>query len=170
MTKYNSSECICPNKTNSNIIRVFDYFEYSSEHSKPSHFMHIDHIGIAVKNLDDAIRVYEKLLNTPCYKRETVESENVDTAFFRTGESKVELLGAASPESVIAKYVDKQGEGMHHVAFEVDDIRAEMKRLKNEGFTLLNEKPKEGADRKLVAFVHPKDNHGVLIELCQAIE
>lgn len=131
--------------------------------------MHIDHIGIAVKDLEAAVKVYEKLLNTTCYKRETVESEKVETAFFRTGESKVELLGASSPDSVIATYIEKKGEGMHHVAFEVDDIEAELKRLRSEGFTILNEKPKKGADNKLVAFVHPKDNCGVLVELCQSI-
>jgi methylmalonyl-CoA/ethylmalonyl-CoA epimerase len=131
--------------------------------------MHIDHIGIAVKDLEAAVKIYEKLLNTPCYKRETVESEKVETAFFQTGESKVELLGASSPDSVIATYIEKKGEGMHHVAFEVDDIEAELKRLRNEGFTILNEKPKTGADNKLVAFVHPKDNCGVLVELCQSV-
>ena len=131
--------------------------------------MHIDHIGIAVRNLKEAIETYEKLLNTECYKTEVVEEQKVDTAFFKTGESKVELLGATSPDSVIAKYVEKQGEGMHHVAFEVDDIRAEIARLKEEGFRVLNDEPKTGADNKLVAFVHPKDNNGVLIELCQSI-
>lgn len=129
--------------------------------------MHIDHIGIAVKDLKEAIETYEKLLNTKCYKTEEVEEQQVDTAFFKTGESKVELLGATSPDSVIAKYVEKNGEGMHHVAFEVDDIRAEIIRLKEEGFTVLNEEPKQGADNKLIAFVHPKDNNGVLVELCQ---
>lgn len=131
--------------------------------------MHIDHIGIAVKDLEAAVKIYEKLLNTSCYKRETIESEKVETAFFRTGESKVELLGASSPDSVIATYIEKKGEGMHHVAFEVDDIEAELKRLRSEGFTILNEKPKTGADNKLVAFIHPKDNCGVLVELCQSM-
>lgn len=130
--------------------------------------MHIDHIGIAVKNLDEAVKTYEKILNTTCYKREVVEGEKVDTAFFQTGESKVELLGGTSQDSVINTYIEKRGEGIHHVAFEVDDITAEMKRLKEEGFTLLNEKPKKGADSKLVAFLHPKGNHGVLVELCQS--
>ena len=130
--------------------------------------MHIDHIGIAVKDLKEATKTYEKLLNTECYKTEVVEEQKVDTAFFKTGESKVELLGATSPDSVIAKYVEKQGEGMHHVAFEVDDIHAEITRLKEEGFTVLNDEPKKGADNKLVAFVHPKDNNGVLVELCQS--
>lgn len=130
--------------------------------------MYIDHIGIAVRDLEKAIEIYEKILNTGCYLREVVEGEKVDTAFFRTGESKVELLGATSPDSVINTYIEKRGEGIHHVAFEVADIRKEMERLKKEGFTLLNETPKKGADNKLVAFVHPKDNCGVLVELCQS--
>lgn len=129
--------------------------------------MHIDHIGIAVKNLDSAIKTYETILNSSCTKRELVESEMVETAFFQTGESKVELLGATSNDSVIAKYVERKGEGLHHVAFEVKDIHAELDRLRAEGFTVLNEQPKQGADNKLVAFVHPKDNNGVLVELCQ---
>lgn len=131
--------------------------------------MHLDHIGIAVADLEKAIKIYEKLLNTDCYKQEEVEDQKVNTAFFRTGESKVELLGATSEDSVIAKYIGKNGEGMHHVAFEVDDIRAEIKRLSEEGFTVLNEEPSKGADNKLVAFVHPKDNNGVLVEICQSI-
>ncbi|MEO9885214.1 MAG: methylmalonyl-CoA epimerase [Balneola sp.] len=130
--------------------------------------MHIDHIGIAVKDLKAAIKTYETILNIKCDKLEVVESEKVETAFFNTGESKVELLGPTSSDSVIAKYVDKKGEGLHHVAFEVDDIHAELDRLIKEGFNVLNEKPKNGADNKLVAFVHPKDNHGVLVELCQS--
>ncbi len=130
--------------------------------------MHIDHIGIAVKDLKAAIKTYETILNKKCDKLEVVESEKVETAFFNTGESKVELLGPTSSDSVIAKYVDKKGEGLHHVAFEVDDIHAELDRLRKEGFNVLNEKPKNGADNKLVAFVHPKDNHGVLVELCQS--
>ena len=129
--------------------------------------MHIDHIGIAVEDLEEAVDTYERLLNTDCYKREVVEDQQVDTAFLKTGQSKVELLGATSPDSVIAKYVSSKGEGIHHVAFEVDDIQAELKRLRNEGFAVLNDEPKIGADNKLVAFVHPKDNHGVLVELCQ---
>ena len=130
--------------------------------------MHIDHVGIAVGDLRKAIKTYEKILNRKLIKTETVESEKVETAFFKTGQSKVELLGPTEPSSVIQKFIDKKGEGIHHVAFEVDDIQKEMERLRNEGFTLLNEKPKQGADNKLVAFVHPKDNHGVLIELCQS--
>lgn len=132
--------------------------------------MHIDHIGIAVSDLEEAVDTWERLLDTPCYKREVVESQKVDTAFFATGESKVELLGATAPDSVIAAYIEKRGEGMHHVAFEVEDIRGEMKRLREEGFTLLNEEPVKGADDKWVAFVHPKDNRGVLVELCQGRE
>ena len=130
--------------------------------------MHIDHIGIAVSDLDKAISTYEKILNKKLTKTERVESEKVETAFFETGESKVELLGPTDASSVIQKFVDKKGEGIHHVAFEVDDIQKEMDRLEAEGFTLLNERPKQGADNKLVAFIHPKNNHGVLIELCQS--
>jgi methylmalonyl-CoA/ethylmalonyl-CoA epimerase len=130
--------------------------------------MHIDHIGVAVKDLEAAVKTYETILNRPCDKREVVESEKVETAFFQTGESKVELLGPTSPDSVIAKYTEKRGEGLHHVAFEVEDIEAELERLRSEGFTILNDKPKQGADNKLVAFVHPKNNNGVLVELCQS--
>jgi len=131
---------------------------------------HIDHVGIAVKDLEKAISTYEKLLDTECYKQEAVEAQKVNTAFFKTGESKIELLGAAADDSVIAKYVEKKGEGMHHVAFEVEDIHAEMKRLREEGFTVLSDEPSRGADNKLVAFVHPKDNNGVLVEICQSIK
>ncbi len=130
--------------------------------------MHIDHIGIAVKDLEKAIQTYEKILNTSCYKREVVEGEKVDTAFFQTGESKVELLGGTSPDSVINTFIEKKGEGIHHIAFEVEDIEKEMTRLAAEGFTLLNDQPKAGADNKLVAFLHPRGNHGVLVELCQS--
>jgi methylmalonyl-CoA/ethylmalonyl-CoA epimerase len=126
----------------------------------------IEHIGIAVKSLEAAVPVYEKLLNTPCYKTETVESEKVNTAFFQNGPNKVELLESSDPDGVIARFVDKKGEGLHHVAFAVDDIEAEMKRLQAEGFVLLNEKPKAGADNKWVCFLHPKHTNGVLIELC----
>jgi methylmalonyl-CoA/ethylmalonyl-CoA epimerase len=131
--------------------------------------MKIEHIGIAVKNIEEAIASYETLLGTDCYKREKVEAQKVDTAFFKTGESKVELLGAAGQDSVINKYIANRGEGMHHVAFEVEDIHAEMKRLNKEGFTLLSDEPAKGADNKLVAFIHPKDNNGVLVELCQSL-
>jgi methylmalonyl-CoA/ethylmalonyl-CoA epimerase len=131
--------------------------------------MHIDHIGIAVSDLEEAIRTYSKILDKPCFKTEVVESEKVETAFFQTGQSKVELLGPTGPDSVIQKFIDKKGQGIHHVAFEVDNIHAELDRLRSEGFTILNEQPKKGADNKLVAFVHPKNNHGVLVELCQSI-
>ena len=130
---------------------------------------HIEHLGIAVKSLEVSIPVYEKLLNTKCYKQEVVESENVTTAFFQTSNNKVELLQATSDESTIAKFIQKKGEGMHHVAYAVKDIYAEMERLRNDGFRLLNEKPKRGADNKLICFVHPKDASGVLMELCQEI-
>jgi len=130
---------------------------------------HIEHLGIAVKSLEVSIPVYEKLLNTKCYKQEVVESENVITAFFQTSNNKVELLQATSDESTIAKFIQKKGEGMHHVAYAVKDIYAEMERLRNNGFRLLNEKPKRGADNKLICFVHPKDTSGVLMELCQEI-
>ena len=127
----------------------------------------IEHIGIAVKDLAQANDIYRKLLNTAPYKEEIVESENVKTSFFKIGESKIELLEATSPTSAIGKFINKRGEGLHHIAFEVKDIYAEMKRLQAEGFVLLNTEPKQGADNKLVAFLHPKDANGVLIELCQ---
>jgi methylmalonyl-CoA/ethylmalonyl-CoA epimerase len=130
--------------------------------------MHIDHIGVAVSNLEDAIETWEKLLNRTCYKREVVEDQKVETAFFETGESKVELLGATEPSSVITSYIQKRGEGLHHVAFEVDNIEAEIARLKGEGFRLLNEVPKQGADHKRIAFLHPKSSGGVLVELCES--
>lgn len=130
--------------------------------------MRIDHIGIAVPDLEAAIRTYETLLQTPCYKREVVASENVETAFFQTGESKVELLGATSPESVIATYIQKKGPGLHHVAFEVDDLDTELKRLSESGFVLITPVPKLGADNKRIAFLHPKSCEGVLVELCQS--
>jgi methylmalonyl-CoA/ethylmalonyl-CoA epimerase len=129
----------------------------------------IEHIGIAVKELATSIPLFEKLLNSQCYKTEMVESEHVKTAFFQKGETKIELLESATPDGVIAKYIEKKGEGMHHIAFDVADIEAEMERLKNEGFVLLNEKPKPGADNKLVCFLHPKGTCGVLVELCQPI-
>ncbi|MCU0395227.1 MAG: methylmalonyl-CoA epimerase [Chitinophagaceae bacterium] len=130
----------------------------------------IEHIGIAVRSLQESIPVFESLLNTPCYKTEAVESEKVSTAFFQAGPNKVELLESTDPEGVIAKFIDKKGEGLHHVAFEVSDIRAEMARLQTAGFVLLNPEPKRGADNKLVCFLHPKGTHGVLVELCQEIK
>lgn len=129
-----------------------------------------EHIGIAVKSLEVSIPLFEKLLAQPCYKVETVETENVQTAFLRAGETKIELLESTDPEGVIARYIAKRGEGIHHLAFEVDDIEAEMERLRNEGFELLSEKPKRGADNKLVCFLHPKGTNGVLIELCMEIK
>jgi methylmalonyl-CoA/ethylmalonyl-CoA epimerase len=129
----------------------------------------IEHIGIAVKNLSSASDLYEKLLGISPYKEELVESENVKTSFFQVGENKIELLEATDVNSPIGKFIDKRGEGIHHIAFDVDDILLEMERLKTEGFILLNEQPKLGADNKLVCFVHPKSTNGVLIELCQEI-
>ena len=129
----------------------------------------IEHIGIAVKNLDEANKIYEQLLGTAPYKMEMLDSEGVNTSFFKTGESKVELLKATKDESAIAKFIAKKGEGIHHIAFVVKDIHKEIKRLKKEGYTIINESPKKGADNKLVCFVHPKNTKGVLIELCQEI-
>lgn len=126
----------------------------------------IEHIGIAVKKLSAAVPLFEKLLNSQCYKTEQIESEKVNTAFFKKGDTKIELLESTDPQGVVAKYIDKKGEGMHHIAFEVEDIAAEMARLKAEGFILLNDTPKPGADNKMVCFLHPKETSGVLIELC----
>ncbi len=127
----------------------------------------IEHLGIAVADLQKSIPLFEQLLNTPCYKTEVVENEGVSTAFFQLGESKVELLEATRPDSPISKFIEKKGEGIHHIAIEVENIEAEMKRLSALGFILLNEQPKEGADNKLICFLHPKTTNGVLIELCQ---
>ncbi len=127
----------------------------------------VEHIGIAIKNLIDAEKIYEKLLNTTAYKKEEVLSEGVSTTFFQTGDAKIELLEALNDDSPIAKFISKRGEGIHHIAFEVNDIRSEMTRLKEEGFVLLTDEPKNGADNKLVCFIHPKSANGVLIELCQ---
>ena len=126
----------------------------------------IEHIGIAVKSLSASVPLFEKLLNTSCYKTESVESEKVNTAFLKTGDSKIELLESTDPDGVIARFIEKKGEGSHHIAFEVSDIEAEMDRLKNEGFILLNAAPKAGADNKMVCFLHPQHTNGVLIELC----
>lgn len=126
----------------------------------------IEHIGIAVKSLETAIPHYEKLLATPCYKTETVASEKVSTAFFQVGPNKIELLESTEPDGVIARYIEKRGEGIHHIAYAVHDIHAAMVYLREQGFTLLNEQPKHGADNKWVCFVHPKDTNGVLMELC----
>ena len=131
--------------------------------------MKIEHIGLAVESLSKSIPLFESLLNCQCYKTETVESEQVRTAFFLKDDAKIELVQSLDKEGVIAKFIGKKGEGMHHIAFLVDDIIAEMQRLKSEGFTLLNEEPKIGADNKWVCFLHPKSTNGTLIELCQEI-
>ena len=127
----------------------------------------IEHIGIAVKDIEASNELFSKLFNIPPYKNENVESEGVSTSFFQVGPNKIELLEATNPESPIAKFIAKKGEGIHHIAFDVTDIEAEISRLKGEGFIVLNETPKNGADNKLVAFLHPKSSNGVLIELCQ---
>jgi len=129
----------------------------------------IEHIGIAVKDLDEAIKNYEEILQSSCYKIETVESESVKTAFFKVGDSKIELLQALNNESSIYRFIEKRGEGIHHIAYEVVDIRTEMARFKAAGSRLLSEEPKEGADNKWVCFIHPKDNNGVLTELVQSV-
>ncbi len=129
----------------------------------------IEHLGIAVKDAAASIEVFNKLFNTTPYKTEPVESEHVNTVFYQVGPNKIELLEATHPDSAIAKFIEKKGEGIHHIAFDVTDIYAEMERLKSEGFVLLNEEPKQGADNKLICFVHPKSSNGVLIELCQEI-
>jgi len=125
-----------------------------------------EHIGIAVKDLSASLTLFEKLLDTQCYKQEIVENEGVKTAFLKTGETKIELLESTDPDGVINRFLEKRGEGVHHIAFEVADIEAEMDRLKKEGFVLLNDKPKSGADNKMVCFLHPRHTNGVLIELC----
>lgn len=129
----------------------------------------VEHIGIAVKNLENANSLFTKLFNKPHYKLEVVESEGVATSFFQMGDTKIELLEAASEDSAIAKFIEKKGEGIHHIAYEVADIVSEMKRLEAEGFQLINKTPKKGADNKMVCFLHPKSTNGVLIELCQEI-
>ncbi len=130
----------------------------------------VEHIGIAVRTLAESVPLFEKLLKSQCYKTETVESEKVNTAFFKTKDTKIELLESIDENGVISKFIDKKGEGLHHIAFEVDNIETEMERLKNEGFILLNDKPKKGADNKLICFLHPKNTNGVLIELCEEIK
>ncbi|MVO09733.1 methylmalonyl-CoA epimerase [Flavobacterium sp. TP390] len=130
----------------------------------------IEHIGIAVKDLQVSNKIYEKLLGVPSYKEEEVVTEGVKTSFFQVGPNKIELLEATNENSPIAKFIEKRGEGIHHIAFDVEDILEEMERLKQEGFVLLNEKPKKGADNKWVAFLHPKETNGVLVELCQEIK
>jgi methylmalonyl-CoA/ethylmalonyl-CoA epimerase len=127
----------------------------------------IEHLGIAVKNIEDSLKIYERLLNTKAYKQELVESEGVLTAFIQIGETKIELLQATHEDSPIAKFLDKKGQGFHHIAFDVADIEQEIKRLENEGFELIHKTPKDGADNKLIAFLHPKSSDGILVELCQ---
>ncbi|KAA1243674.1 methylmalonyl-CoA epimerase [Aquimarina sp. RZ0] len=134
-----------------------------------NHINKIEHLGIAVKNIDQANFLYEKLLGVPPYKQESVESEAVITSFFKVGDSKIELLASTEEDGPIGKFIAKKGEGIHHIAFDVDDIKTELKRLEQEGFQLINETPKKGADNKLVAFIHPKSTNGVLIELCQEV-
>ncbi|WP_299435903.1 methylmalonyl-CoA epimerase [uncultured Aquimarina sp.] len=129
----------------------------------------IEHIGIAVKDIDQANTLYEQLLGIPPYKQEVVESESVITSFFRIGENKIELVASTKEDGPIGKFISKKGEGIHHIAFDVDDIEKELERLEKEGFQLINKTPKKGADNKLVAFVHPKTTNGVLVELCQEI-
>ena len=130
----------------------------------------IEHIGIAVKNIEEANKVYESLLGAAHYKTEKVESEGVATSFFKCGDSKIELLEGTNEDSPISKFIEKRGEGIHHIAFAVSDINAEVKRLEKQGFRVLNKEPKKGADGKLVVFLHPKSSHGVLVELCQDID
>ena len=127
----------------------------------------IEHIGIAVRQLAISVPLFEKLLNRQCYKTETVETEQVNTAFFRHGDTKIELLESIEPTGVISRFIEKRGEGLHHIAFEVDNIEKEMERLKNEGFLLLNETPRNGADNKRVCFLDPRSTNGILVELCQ---
>lgn len=129
----------------------------------------IEHIGIAVKNIQESNKLFSALLNKKPYKQEEVKSEHVITSFFETGESKIELVQATDPESAIAKFIEKKGEGIHHIAFDVTNIKEELERLEKEGFTIITKEPKKGADNKLVAFLHPKSTNGVLIELCQEI-
>lgn len=150
--------------SNQNDIYLIDYLM-----NFKNMLTNVEHIGIAVKDIASSNELFTKLFNIPHYKSESVESEGVNTSFFKINETKIELLEATNPESAIAKFIEKKGEGIHHIAFEVDDILAEMERLKAEGFTLLNEVPKKGADNKLVCFLHPKGTNGVLIELCQEI-
>ena len=130
----------------------------------------IEHIGIAVSDIDTSNKVFEKIFGKENYKSEKIELEGVITSFFQIGENKIELVAATNPDSPISKFLSKNREGMHHIAFAVDNIQAEMERLKNEGITLLNDAPKKGADNKLICFLHPNDTNGVLIELCQEIK
>ena len=133
-------------------------------------FTKIEHIGIAVKDLQKSNELFSKLFGKDHYKIEKVESEHVSTSFFMLGDTKIELLEASSPDSAIAKFIEKKGEGIHHIAYAVDDVVEEMQRLENEGFELLNKEPKKGADNKLICFLHPKSTNGILVELCQEIK
>lgn len=130
----------------------------------------VEHIGIAVRSLTKSIPLFEKLLSAKCYKTENVETEKVNTAFFQKGETKIELLESTDDEGPVGKFIEKKGEGIHHIAFEVEDLQAEIERLKNEGFIFLNDVPKKGADNKLVCFLHPKSCNGILVELCQQVK
>jgi len=130
-------------------------------------FRKIEHLGIAVENIEDSLKIYESLIGTSCYKVEIVESEAVKTAFLQIGESKIELLQATHTESAVAKYLSKKGKGIHHIAFDVEDIESEIARLSSSGFELIHRTPKSGADNKLIAFLHPKSTDGILVELCQ---
>ena len=157
--------------TSTNFQKVEYLFDSKETQQLVQHMMRkIEHIGIAVKDLAVSNLVFEKLLGAAAYKFEEVESEGVSTSFFKSGPNKIELLAATNPESPIAKFLEKKGEGIHHIAFDVEDITAEIARLKGEGFVVLNDIPKKGADNKLVAFLHPKSTNGVLIELCQEIK
>ena len=137
--------------------------------SAKTNMIKLEHIGIAVSNLEVSIPLFEKLLNTNCYKTEVVESEQVRTAFFQKRDTKVELLESSHPDGVIGKYIEKKGEGIHHLAFEVENIVEEVERLEKEGFVFINKEPKKGADNKMICFLHPKETNGVLIEICQEI-
>jgi len=153
-------------------VRAYSFFDRGSNSNCFPYFsrtmiLKVEHIGIAVKDLASSRELFKKLFGKDAYKTEAVESEGVTTLFFETGDTKIELLEATNDGSPIAKFIDKRGEGIHHIAFEVDDIEAEIKRLQGEGFTLLNETPKAGADNKRIAFLHPKTTNGVLVELCQ---
>lgn len=148
---------------------MFCKFESNNRRSQFINMLKVEHIGIAVKNIQDAGSLFEKLLGKDAYKTENVASEKVSTSFFMMGETKIELLEATDPDSAISKFIERRGEGIHHIAFEVKDIYAEMKRLREEGFTLLSDMPHKGADNKLICFVHPKSANGVLVELCQEI-